>query len=74
MRYPSPTAQYDQRMMAELIRALEESDQTSLRQVLSGFRVSNYTETRTLNPSTATTADVANFIATIVADVQQRRE
>lgn len=74
MRYPSPTAQYDQRMMAELVRALEQDDRTSLRQVLSEFRVSGYTETRTLNPSTATTADVANFIATIVADVQQRRE
>ncbi len=34
------------------------------------YTVSNFTPTRTLDASTATLADVANFVATLVSDMQ----
>ena len=39
-------------------------------QILRDFTVSNYTETRTLNAGTAATADIANFLCTLVSDLK----
>lgn len=34
------------------------------------YTVSNYTETRTLDMGVATAADIGNFVATLVSDLQ----
>lgn len=38
--------------------------------IAAGYTVKNYTPTRTLNAGTATLADVANVLATILADLK----
>jgi hypothetical protein len=38
--------------------------------VVSGYTVTNYTKTRTLDASTATAGDIANFLATLIADLK----
>ncbi|MGQ9371955.1 hypothetical protein [Azospirillum sp. ST 5-10] len=65
-RYPVPD------FLAPLARSLEQRD-VELGAPLSeqAYTVSGYTETRTLNASTATAADVANFVCTLVADLQR---
>ncbi|MCP5087943.1 MAG: hypothetical protein GY952_14210 [Rhodobacteraceae bacterium] len=55
--------------MRELRNLAEESNAFD---VFDDFTVSNYTETTTLDASTATAGDIANFIATIVTSMQRR--
>lgn len=40
--------------------------------VADDFTVSNHTEKRTLNAATATTADIANVLCTLIEDLQNR--
>jgi hypothetical protein len=40
--------------------------------IADGYTVTNFTASRTLNAGTATTAQVAAFIATLIDDLQKR--
>lgn len=53
---------------AELELAAQEDVATMVRD----FTVSNYTATRTLDAGTATLADVANTLCTLIRDMQNR--
>lgn len=52
--------------LQEIARASVENDPAA---IASDFTVSNYTETRTLDAGTATTADVANVLCTLISDL-----
>jgi hypothetical protein len=54
------------------LRQLEEASLEDAMQIADGFELGEFTETHTLNPTTATTADVANFLATFISDLQKR--
>lgn len=54
--------------MAEIERA--SYDDPNL--IAKDYTVSNYTKTRTLDASTATTADIANVLCTLIYDMQNR--
>lgn len=41
-------------------------------EIADSFTLSNVTETRTLDPTTATVADVANVLGTFLQDMQRR--
>lgn len=59
-----------------LFNALREIEKASLEgdtgTVADGFTVSNFTETRSLDASTATASDVANVLATFLNDLKKR--
>jgi hypothetical protein len=54
--------------LAELERATYED----LSAVAADFTVTNFTETRTLDASTATLADVADVLCTFIQDIRNR--
>lgn len=54
------------RMIEEISRASFENDPAV---ITSDFTVENYTTTRTLNAGTATTADLANVLCTLISDL-----
>jgi hypothetical protein len=56
-------------------RAIREIERASLEDamiVADSYTVSNFTESRSLSASTATTAQLANFVATFIYDLQRR--
>lgn len=61
--------QYSPRVWKQIMRDLI-SRLAKLEATVGPYTVTNFTETRTLDPTIATTADVANFIATLVNDMQ----
>ena len=40
--------------------------------IADGFSVTNFTESRSLNASTATVTQLANFVATFITDLKKR--
>jgi hypothetical protein len=66
-----PLGDFTQYVMDSL-REIENASNEGVFAVADGFTVSNFTVTRTLNAGTATTADIANFLATLIDDLQKR--
>lgn len=70
--YPYPPPEYRAQVFAQLIETLRLRDQaTPIAPASLGWLPSNYTETRTLDASTATTSDLANVLCTLLADLKQ---
>lgn len=70
-RWPDPPSNIEQMpdWARELVRFLEQDAQEDAQPInASTYAVSNYTPTRTLNASTATVSDVADVLATLIAD------
>lgn len=65
---PISDAKSIQAALAEIERA---SYAERMVTVAQAFTVSNVTETRTLDASTATLADLRNFVGTLVLDMQR---
>lgn len=55
--------------LKEIERASFEND---IGEIADGFTVVNFTDTRTLDASTATVADVANVLCTLLNDMKNR--
>jgi len=55
--------------IVELSRA---SHEQITEEIADAYQLGTFTETRTLNPATATVADVANVLATILNDMKKR--
>ena len=53
-------------------RMISDATHEDIDQVFEVVTVSNFTPTRTLDASTATVSDIANFLATIVDDIKKR--
>lgn len=58
------------RWVKNALAEIQEASDADVEHIFDDFTVSNYTETRTLDASTATLSDVTNFICTIVRDIQ----
>lgn len=73
-RFPDPPASADglQIWAADLVRALNAAFDSSSERVAGEFTVTTTATTRTLDASTATVADVANVLGTLIEDQQGR--
>lgn len=59
------------RWVMEAFRTIESASQAErFVDIVSAYTVTNYTKTRTLDASTATAGDIANFLATLIADLK----
>lgn len=55
------------------LRKIEQASVEGVEGVIDGFTItSDFVETRTLDTTTATVADLANLIATMITDIQKR--
>lgn len=54
------------------LNEIERASQEDLSAVAADFTVTNYTPTRTLNAGTASTADIANVLCTLIDDLRNR--
>lgn len=70
IRLPTPGQDYDPGWALELVRALEQEAVAASAPPTPRYTVSGYTETRSLDASSATTADLANFVCTLAADLK----
>lgn len=72
---PRPPASYGDELFKQWVAACFEEIQTAsveeISSIAQDFTITGYTETRTLDASTATAADVANFVCTLVLDLQR---
>lgn len=69
-KLPNPPKEYDQSTMNKIFRDIEKEFDLLKQPAQRGYTVSNLTKTRTLNVSTATLTDVANFVGTLVEDLK----
>lgn len=60
------------RWVLSALQEIERSSHDDIPQMFNGYIVTNYTETRTLNAASATTADIANVLCTLIADLKAR--
>lgn len=70
-RLPTPPKEYDEAYMQTLIRVLQNNQNSDILIALRSYRVSNYTESRTLDASAASATDVADFVCTMIADIHR---
>lgn len=71
LRWPDPPSNIEQMpdWARELVRFLEQDAQEDAQSInAETYVVTNYTPTRTLDASTATVSDVADVLATLIAD------
>lgn len=61
---------YDGRQMGQFVRVLQDRLAVIEQPATVGWTTANYTPTRTLNAGTATTADVANVLCTLIEDLK----
>ena len=61
--------QFDKFVMGAFREIEQASHEERFINVVTAFKVTNYTKTRTLDASTATATDIANFLATLIADL-----
>jgi hypothetical protein len=66
--YDEPFEQWAERALHDIENASIEDAMV----VADAYTVSNFTASRTLNAGTATTTQLANFIATFIDDLQKR--
>jgi hypothetical protein len=58
--------------LVQAVAEIENASREGVFNVADAFTIENFTETRTLDASTATVADLANFVATFIDDLQKR--
>jgi hypothetical protein len=58
--------------LSRALRIIEEASNEDAMLIADAFSVTNFTATRTLNAGTATTAQLAAFVATLISDLQKR--
>lgn len=63
-------AEYSPQRWRQIVRDID-SRFAKLEAAAGTYAVSNFTPTRTLNAGTATLVQLANFVATLVSDLQQ---
>lgn len=69
---PLPGPEGFKKYVEDALRAIEQASAADVAAVLDHFSVTGVvTETRTLDVSTATAADIVSFIATLLSDVQK---
>ena len=73
MNRPATTSQQDfQRWVEQCFAEIERSSYNlDARQIAQDFTVTNSTPLRSLDASTATLADLRNFVATFITDLKQ---
>ena len=71
-RLPQAPDLYEHSWAAELVRQLELELESLSRNFAADYTTSNVTTTRSLDVSTATLADVANVLATLIEDLKPR--
>lgn len=73
---PPPGADINSPINRFILGALQEIQRASFEndtsEIADSYTLSNFTETRTLNAATATTADLANVLCTLLFDMQKR--
>lgn len=58
--------------VAESLYEIELASQDDIALMFKDFTVTNFTDTRTLDASTATASDVAKVLCTLIYDIQKR--
>ena len=70
---PLPPAQYDVSQFAYMVALIEQRFSDLERAIATGYKLTNHTTaSRSLNETTATTAQVAAVLATLISDMQAR--
>jgi len=73
MVFGKPIQGQETQWLVNAIRKVELASYEDIEAVFDAYTITGaYTETRELTPSTATTSDIANLIATLVTDVKKR--
>jgi hypothetical protein len=67
-----PVKGHESQWAVNALRQIELQSNITIETMADEYDVSNFTPTRTLNATTATAADVANFIATFIDDIKRR--
>lgn len=57
---------------ASCFEEIDRASQDDMAGIVNDFEVANYTATRSLDAGTATTADIANVLCTLIADLKNR--
>jgi len=71
--FPIATASQEVKWLAEGLAEVQRASHDQItEEIADAYTLSNVTETRTLNVSTATTADIANVLATLLLDMKNR--
>jgi hypothetical protein len=69
----NPANSNDIRWAIGALKEIERASFEDIEALVDDYTISGaYTETRTLTPSTAAAADIANFLATFITDLQKR--
>jgi len=68
-RFPDPGREFDPEWAQDLVRTLNQASVDDSAPKGVGYAVSNFTELRTLDASTATLQNTKDFIATLVQDL-----
>jgi transcriptional regulator of heat shock response len=69
---PGPSDQGFRRWVEDSLRTIEQQSNEDMEAVLSEFTTTgSFTETRTFDASTATLADLRNFVATMFSDIKK---
>lgn len=69
--FKAPDDEY-QRWIQDCLAEIRDASNDDLAAIANDFSLGTYTVTRTLDPSTATLADVANVLATFISDLRNR--
>lgn len=69
---PQAPVEYNQAWASELVDRLDLTIALLARVIQTGYTTSNVTTTRTLDADTATTAEVADVLATLIEDMRAR--
>lgn len=64
--------QYDKNWMSNVVLQIQQAVTDLSTPVAGGYTVTNGTTTRTLDPTTATAADVGQVLATLIDDLQTK--
>lgn len=73
--FGAPAPGQEVQWLVDAVRQIEQaSNEPDAQKTADGYEVTaGYTESRAINPSTATTSDVAATLATFIEDLQNRR-
>jgi len=69
IRLPNPPLDYDRRWANDLIRSIEQWTAQQAAPITNGYAVTATGTSRTLTASTATAAQVAEFVVTLTNDL-----
>lgn len=68
--FPQAPAEYDPRWAAQLVAELEAFQAQQNKPTQQGYTTSNVTTTRTIDADTATTAEIADVLCTLIEDLK----